>query len=185
MLSDFRYALRWLRRSPGFAAVAVLSLGLGIGVNTAMFSLVDAVLLRPLPVQDPDTLVDVFTSSVDGDRYATSSYPDFVDLKTQNSVFTDMLGYTPMFAPLNMGDRARLVMGHVVTSNHFDLLGVRPLLGRMLRESDDRPGADRVVVISHAMWQRDFGGDTSVVGRSLRMRGLDYSIVGVAPASFT
>ena len=113
MLTDIRYAVRWLRRSPGFAAVAILSLGLGIGVNTAMFSLVDAVLLRPLPVQDPDTLVDVFTSSVDGDGYATSSYPDFLDLKAQNTVFTDMLGYTPMFAPLNMGDRARLGMGHL------------------------------------------------------------------------
>jgi predicted permease len=185
MLSDVRYAVRWLRRSPGFAAVAVLSLGLGIGVNTAMFSLVDAILLRPLPVEDPGTLVDVFTSSVDGDRYATSSYPDFLDLKAQNTVFSDMLGYTPMFAPLNLGDRARLVMGHVVTSNHFDLLGVRPFLGRMLRASDDDAGADRVVVISHAMWRRDFGSDASIVGRPLRLRGLDYSIVGVAPASFS
>jgi predicted permease len=185
MLSDVRYAVRWLRRSPGFAAVAVLSLGLGIGVNTAMFSLVDAILLRPLPVEDPGTLVDVFTSSVDGDRYATSSYPDFLDLKAQNTVFSDMLGYTPMFAPLNLGDRARLVMGHVVTSNHFDLLGVRPFLGRMLRASDDDAGADRVVVISHATWRRDFGSDASIVGRPLRLRGLDYSIVGVAPASFS
>jgi predicted permease len=185
MLTDIRYAVRWLRRSPGFAAVAILSLGLGIGVNTAMFSLVDALLLRPLPVQDPDTLVDVFTSSVDGDRYATSSYPDFLDLKAQNTVFTDMLGYTPMFAPLNMGDRARLVMGHVVTSNHFEMLGVGPFLGRMLQPGDDSAGADRVVVLSYAMWRRDFGGDGGVVGRPLRMRGLDYTIVGVAPPSFT
>jgi predicted permease len=185
MLSDLRYAIRWLRRSPGFAAVAILSLGLGIGVNASMFSLVDAILLRPLPVEDPDTLVDVFTSSVDGDRYATSSYPDFLDLKAQNRVFSDMLGYTPMFAPLSLGDRARLVMGHVVTSNHFDMLGVGPFLGRMLRASDDEARADRVVVISHAMWRRDFGADPGVVGQSLRMRGLDYTIVGVAPASFT
>jgi predicted permease len=185
MLSDLRYAVRWLRRSPGFAAVAILSLGLGIGVNAAMFSLVDAILLRPLPVDHPETLVDVFTNSPDGDEFATTSYPDFLDLKAQNTVFTDMLAYTPMFAPLNLGDRARLVMGHVVTSNHFDLLGVRPHLGRMLRPSDDEPGADRVVVISHAMWRRDFGADPSIVGRSLRLRGLDYSIVGVAPPSFT
>lgn len=185
MLSDVRYAVRWLRRSPGFAAIAILSLGLGIGVNTAMFSLVDAVLLRPLPVAHPETLADVFTSSVDGDRYATNSYPDFLDLKAQNTVFSDMLGYTPMFAPLNMGDRARLVMGHVVTSNHFEMLGVRPFLGRMLQASDDNAGAERVVVISHAMWRRDFGSDAAVVGRPLRMRGLDYTIVGVAPPSFT
>jgi predicted permease len=185
MLSDLKFAIRWLRRSPGFAVIAVLSLGLGIGVNTAMFSLVDAVMLRPLPVQDPDTLVDVFTSSPDGDLYATSSYPDLLDLKAQNTVFTDMIGYSPMFAPLNLGDRARLVMGHIVTSNHFVMLGVQPFLGRMLHPADDRAGADRVVVVSHAMWRRDFGADASIAGRSLRMRGLDYTIVGVAPAAFT
>ncbi len=98
MPSDLRYAIRWLRRSPGFAAIAILSLGLGIGVNTAMFSLVDAVLLRPLPVAHPETLVDVFTSSPDGDEYATCSYPDFLDLKAHNTVFADMLGYSPMVA---------------------------------------------------------------------------------------
>ncbi len=185
MLNDLRYAVRWLLRSPGFAVVAVLSLGLGIGANTAMFSLVDAVLLRPLPVDRPDTLMDVFTSSPDGDRYATNSYPDFLDLKARNTVFSDMLGYSPMFAPLNLGDRARLVMGHIVTSNHFDVLGVRPFLGRTLHPADDEPGADRVVVIAHAMWRRDFGSDPSIVGRALRLRGLDYTIVGVAPASFT
>jgi predicted permease len=185
MKSDLRYAVRWLLRSPGFTAIAVLSLGLGIGVNTAMFSLVDAVLLRPLPVERPETLVDVFTSSPDGDLYATSSYPDLLDLKAQNDVFTDMIGYSPMFAPLNLGDRARLVMGHVVTSNHFDVLGVPPFLGRMLQTADDEPGRERVVVISYQMWRRDFGADPSVVGRALRMRGLDYTIVGVTPAMFT
>lgn len=185
MLNDLRYALRWLRRSPGFAAVAILSLGLGIGVNTAMFSLVDAVLLRPIPVSDPDSLVDVFTNSSDGDEYATTSYPDFLDLKAQNTVFTDMIAYTPMFAPLSLGDRARLVLGQLVTSNHFDLLGIRPFLGRMLQPADDAPGADRVVVISHRMWQSDFGSDPAIVGRGLQLRGQGYAIVGVAPARFT
>ena len=86
LLKDVRYALRWMRRSPGFSAVAILSLGLGVGVNTAMFSLVDSLLFRPLPVASPDTLVDVFTSSGDGDEYATSSYQDFLDIKAQNTV---------------------------------------------------------------------------------------------------
>jgi hypothetical protein len=125
MLQDLRYAARWLRRSPGFAFVAVMSLGLGIGVNTAMFSLVDAVLLRPIPVSDPSSLVDVFTSSSDGDEYATTSYPDFLDLKAQNAVFADMTAYTPMFAPLGLGDRARLVLGQIVTSNHFQMASDR------------------------------------------------------------
>ncbi|MDQ3439168.1 MAG: ABC transporter permease, partial [Planctomycetota bacterium] len=185
MLADLKSAARWLRRSPGFATVAILSLGLGIGANTAMFSLVDAVLLRPIPVTDPGSLVDVFTSSSDGDQYATSSYPDFLDLKAQNTVFTDMAGYTPMFAPLSLGDRARLVMGQVVTSNHFNLLGVPPLMGRMLQPSDDEPGAERVVVIAHRLWSTDFGRDPAVVGKTLQLRGLPYRIVGVAPASFT
>jgi predicted permease len=185
MLNDLRYAVRWLRRSPGFALVAILSLGLGIGVNTAMFSLVDAVLLRPLPVSDPETLVDIFTSSTDGDEYATTGYPDFLDLKAQNAVFSDMIAYTPMLAPLGLGDRARLVVGQLVTSNHFDMLGVRPFLGRLLQPADDASDAARVVVISHRMWVSDFASNPAVVGQTLQLRGLPYTIVGVAPRDFT
>lgn len=185
MLNDLRYACRGLMRSPGFAAVAILSLGLGVGVNTAMFSLVDGLLFRPLPVESPATLVDVFTSSSDGDEYATSSYPDFLDLKTQNSVFSDVMGYSPMFAPLGLGDRSRLVLGQIVTSNHFSLLGIRPELGRMLVPTDDDPAAARVVVISHQMWAREFGGRPDIVGQPLTLRGQSYTIAGVAPASFT
>ncbi|MGQ0736988.1 MAG: ABC transporter permease [Acidobacteriota bacterium] len=185
MLNDLRYALRWLRSSPGFGAVAVLSMGLGIGVNTTMFSIVDAVLLRPIPVADPGSLADVFTTGGDGDEYATTSYPDFLDLKAQNSVFSDMTAYTPMFAPLNLGDRARLVLGHLVTSNHFDFLGVRPLMGRALQPADDSPGAQPVVVIAHRLWQSDFGSDPSVIGRTIQLRGRAYTIVGVAPRDFT
>ena len=185
MLQDLRYAARWLRRSPGFALVAIMSLGLGIGVNTAMFSLVDAVLLRPIPISDPGSLVDIFTSSSDGDQYATSSFPDFLDLKAQNAVFTDMTAYTPMFAPLSLGERARLVLGQIVTSNHFEMLGVRPFLGRLLQPPDDALGAERVAVISHHTWQTDFGSDPAVVGRPLQLRGLAFTIVGVAPPEFT
>ena len=103
MIQDVRYAFRWLRRSSGFAAVAILSLGLGVGVNTAMFSLVDTLLFKPLPVRAPGSLVDVFTSSADGDEYATSSWPDFADVQTQNTVFEEMTAYSPVFAPLALG----------------------------------------------------------------------------------
>jgi predicted permease len=184
-MNDIKYAVRWLLRSPGFAAVAIVSLGLGIGANTAMFSLVDALLLRPIPVEDPDSLVDVFTSSSDGDEYATSSYPDYLDIQAQNTVFTEMTAYSMMLAPLNLGDRARLVMGHIVTSNHFNMLGIGPFLGRMLQPADDAPDAERVVVISYRMWRADFGGDPAVVGKTLQLRGQAYTIIGVAPASFT
>jgi predicted permease len=184
-MSDIRYALRWLARSPGFAAVAILCIGLGVGVNTAMFSLVDALLFRPLPVDAPDELVDVFTTGGDGDEYATSSYPDYLDLKAQNEVFGEMTGYSPMFAPLALGERSRLVLGQVVTGNHFSMLGIRPALGRLFVAGDDDPAAERVVVLSYRMWQREFGGNPSAIGQTLTLRGLQFTIVGVAPASFT
>jgi predicted permease len=185
LLKDIRYALRWMARSPGFSAVAILSLGLGVGVNTAMFSLVDSLLFRPLPVSAPDTLVDIFTTGGDGDEFATSSYQDFLDLKSQNTVFTDMIGYSPMMAPLSLGDRSRIALGQVVTSNHFSMLGVQPFVGRLLVPSDDEPGSPRVVVLSHRMWQREFGSDPDMAGKTLTLRGLPYTIAGVAPASFT
>ena len=185
LLKDVRYALRWMARSPGFSAVAILSLGLGVGVNTAMFSLVDSLLFRPLPVSSPGTLVDVFTTGGDGDEYATSSYQDFLDLKSQNTVFSDMTGYSPMMAPLSLGDRSRIALGQVVTGNHFSMLGIQPLLGRLLVPSDDEPGAARVVVLSHRMWQREFGSDPAIVGKSITLRGQQYSIAGVAPQAFT
>ena len=154
LLKDIRYALRWMRRSPGFSVVAILSLGLGVGVNTAMFSLVDSLLFRPLPVTSPETLVDVFTTGGDGDEYATSSYPDFLDLKSQNTVFTDMIGYSPMMAPLSLGDRSRIVLGQIVTSNHFTMLGVPPFLGRMLVPGGQQPGAPRGGGRSPPRWGR-------------------------------
>src|SRR6476619_1790650 len=107
-LSDIRFALRWLRKSPGFTLVAVASLAIGIGFNTALFAVVDAVLFKPLPVVAPDRLVDVFTSDSSGTvRFGTSSYADYLDLKTWNDVFEDVIGYSPMFAGMNLGDRSR------------------------------------------------------------------------------
>jgi predicted permease len=185
LLKDVRYALRGLARSPGFFAVAILSLALGVGVNTAMFSLVDALLFRPLPVTDPSTLVDVFSTGGDGDEYATSSYPDFSDLKAQNTVFSDMTGYSPMMAPLALGDRSRVALGQIVTGNHFVMLGVQPQLGRLLSPADDAPGAERVVVLSDRTWRREYGADPGIVGRTITLRGLTYTIAGVAPPSFT
>ena len=183
-MQDLRYACRWLLRSPGFAGVAILSIGLGVGVNTAMFSLVDTLLFKPLPVRDPGALVDVFTSSTDGDEYATSSYPDFLDVQAQNTVFEEMTAYSPMFAPLALGERSRLVMGQIVTGNHFSMLGVQPLVGRFFTSADDAPGAERVAVLSHRMWQAEFGGSPAAVGQTVTLRGLVYSIVGVARPGF-
>jgi predicted permease len=185
LFSDVRFALRWLRRSPAFTLVAIASLAIGIGFNTALFTLVDALLFRPLPVERSDRLVDVFTSGGDGDQYATSSYPDFLDFKAQNDVFTDMLAYSPSMDAVKLTDRSRLAMGETVTGNYFQLLGVKAIAGRTLLPDDDRPGAPRAVVISYRLWNREYGASPSAVGQSLRIHNQPYTIVGVAPRSFT
>jgi predicted permease len=182
---DVGYAARWLLRSPGFTLVAVASLAVGIGFNTALFSIVDALLLRPLPVERPDRLVDVYTRGSDGDTYATSSYPDYLDLRERNAVFTAMAGYSPALAAVKSGDQSRMALGEVVTGNYFQVLGVGAALGRTLLPSDDAAGAPRVVMISYAEWTRDYARDPGVLGRTLRVHGQPYTIVGVAPASFT
>lgn len=156
-VTDVRYAFRWFRRSPGFTAVAVLSLAVGIGFNTAVFGLTDALLFRPLPVDRPEALVDVFTSASDGDQHSTSSYLDYLDLRDRNEVFSDMLGFSPMIAAQNLDEGSRLLFGEVVTGNYFAMLGVGAHLGRTLTPDDDRPGADRAAVISDGFWRRELG----------------------------
>jgi len=141
---DFRAALtRRLIQHHGFAAVAILSLAVGIGFNTALFSIVDALLFRPLPIDDPAHIVDVYTKSSDGDTYATNSYPDYLDFKARNAVFTDLLGYSPSIGALKAGDRSRMALGEVVTGNYFQVLGVPAAIGRTLLPEDDRAGAPR------------------------------------------
>src|SRR5688572_12805716 len=149
LLGDVRFALRWLRRSPGFAAVAIVSLGIGIAFNATLFAVIDAILLRPLPVQAPEGLVDLYTSGSDGDPWNTSSHPDYRDLRDRNHVFSGLAGHSAMIAAVRQGDRARLVFGEVVTGNFFEVIGVRPALGRALVVSDDRDDAGRAAVISH------------------------------------
>jgi predicted permease len=183
--ADVTYAIRWLARAPGFTAVAVASLAIGIGFNTAIFSVIDALLLRPLPVERPERLVNVYTRGGDGDTYSTSSYPDYVDFGDRNAVFTAMMAFSPAIAAVKSGDQSRMALGEVVTGNYFQVLGVGTALGRPLVPSDDVAGAARVVVISDAAWARDFARDPGVLGRALRIHGQPYTIVGVAAPSFT
>jgi predicted permease len=185
LVQDTRYALRWLVRSPGFAIVAILSLGVAIGCNTAIFAVVDALLLRPLPVREPSRLVDLYTSGADGDTYSTNSLPDILDYREQKGVFADVAGYSPMFAGVSRGDRARLVLGEVVTGNYFTTLGVSARLGRTLLAADDGPDAPRTVVLSNRYWRREFGGEPSAVGSTLRIRGQEFTVVGVLDDGFT
>ena len=181
---DVRYTLKWLVRSPGFTAVAIASLAIGIGFNTALFSIIDALLLRPLPIERPDRVVDVYTRGSDGDTYATSSYPDFLDFRAQNQVFTGMLGYSPAIAAVKTSDQSRMALGEVVTGNYFELLGVRAAVGRTLQPQDDVAGAPRVVVLSHRTWTKEYGGTPDALGRTIRLRGQVYTIVGVTPREF-
>ncbi len=184
LLRDLGYALRIARRNPGFTAAAVVSLAIPICFNTAAFTIVDSLLFRPLPVSRPAELVDVYTSDPGVERYSTTSYPDYLDLRAENDVFTGMAAHSSMVAAVRVDEDVDLVMGETVTGNYFQLLGVRPVLGRLLAPEDDRPGAARVAVISDRLWERAFGRDPGVLGRSLRIQSQPYLVVGVAPHGF-
>src|SRR5262245_54761591 len=180
MLQDLRYATRALLKSPGFAAIAILSLGVGIGINTTIFTIVNAVLLRPLPVAAPDRLVEIYTT---GDvEHGSSSWLDYRDIRDGADAFDGVAGHSLMFATVNRDGQSRLVMGEVVSANYFEVLGVRASRGRTFAAGEDAaPGANRLVVLGDAFWRREFGADASAIGRTLKVRGLDYTIVGVAP----
>jgi len=185
LFADLRFALRWLRKSPAFTIVAVASLAIGIGFNTALFTIVDALLFKPLPVASPDRLVDIFTSDSTGSlQYSTSSYPDYLDFERQNAVFDGIAGYSPMFAAVNLDNRSRLAMGEIVSGNYFQLLGVGAEIGRTIVPGDDTPTSPRVVMVSYRYWTRELASARDVVGRTVRIRGNPYAIVGVAPRWF-
>lgn len=184
LAGDLRYGLRMLAKSPGFTAVAVISLALGIGANTFIFSLVNTAMLRPLPVENPEQLVSL-TNAAEGRMFPTFSYPNYKDYRDRNDVFEGLIAYR--FAPLSLshdGINERL-WGYVVSGNYFEVLGVKAALGRVISPDDDRlPGAHPVTVISHQCWQQRFGSDPGVVGKSLIANGRAYTVIGVAQKGF-
>jgi macrolide transport system ATP-binding/permease protein len=186
VVRDVRYAGRALRRNPGFTTAAVLTLALGIGANTTIFSLVNAVLLRPPPhVQAPARLVAVFTSDFSGPPYGTSSYPDFEEFRKQREIFEGV----SLFAPrgVGVGDAADMERTglELISDNYFQVLGVRPQAGRFFAAEEGRAGAPvAVAVIGHDLWQRRFAGNPSVVGSTIRLNGQAFTVVGVAPEGF-
>jgi predicted permease len=185
LIADIRFALRWLAKSPAFALVAIASLAIGIGFNTALFTIVDALLFKPLPVAAANRLADVFTSDSSGTvDYSTSSYPDFRDLQARNDVFDAVVGYSPMMAAVNLDNRSRLAMGEIVTGNYFEMFGIPAAIGRTILPADDGPGAPRVVMVSHRYWTRELGSTPDVIGRFVHIRGAAYAIVGVTPRWF-
>jgi len=183
MITDLRYALRMLIKSPGFTIVAVLTLALGIGANSAIFSVIDTVLLRSLPFPKPDRLTMIWASSLqhaDNDRQV-HSYPDYLDLRAQNHTFAAMAAYTGASAIWGTGEDSEDVAGVAVTSDIFEVLGTRPLLGRGFSRDDEKPDAARVVVIGYSFWQRHFDGDPNIIGKQAIMAGKVHTITGVMP----
>jgi predicted permease len=188
MLQDVRFALRQLARSRSFTVVALGTLALGIGVNTVIFSLVNAVLFQPLPgVREPSRLVAVYTSDYSSGRYGTSSYLDYLDLRDRSGAFSGLAALSesvPLYVE-GAGEAERLV-GAAVTGDIFAVLGVKASLGRALLPEDDRPGAGLpAVVLSDGMWRRRFGADRNVLGRGIVLDGHEFTIVGVAAPSFS
>ena len=180
LLQDLRYALRMLRRNPGFTAVAVLSLALGIGANAVVFSVVDALLLRPLPVERPDQVVFLETKSG-----ITQSFPNYRDLRDRNETFAGLVGYRIAPMELESASGAARIWGLLATGNYFDTLGVHPLMGRMFHQADDlHPGASPYAVLSYNAWRARFGADRSLVGKTIRINRLPYTVLGVAPPDF-
>ena len=180
---DLRYGARVLARTPGLTAVAVLSLALGIGANTAIFSVVNGVLLKSLPFPEADRLVALSESSPKTPEMAVA-FPNYLDLRAQQTVFEEMAARMPTGGVMTGGGDPERVTGRMVTASFFPTLGVRPHLGRFFNEAEDRPGAEPVMVLSHGLWQRRFGGDPAVVGRGVQYNGVSWTVVGVLPPGF-
>jgi macrolide transport system ATP-binding/permease protein len=185
LLQDLRYAVRSLRKSPGFTFIALLTLALGIGVNSSMFSVVSAVLLRPLPVERPAELVDVYGHSATSESHDTHSYPQYLSYREQATTLSGLVAYSTFFAHVSIEGHSDLVVGEAVSDNYFSVLGVQPAMGRAFTaEEFSAPATFPVAVISDRLWRTRFSGAPDVVGKTFRMNGITYSVIGVAPAQF-
>ncbi len=181
--SDLRFGVRGLARNPGFTATAVLSLALGVGATVAIFSLLDRVLLRPLPVTDPSELANVYTSCRRGNPYCATSFPEFLDYRSQSRTFTDLASFQPMTLSASAGTGSWVSDAMLITDNYFTLLGVTPFTGRLITPGMN-PEADPVVVLSHDVWTSRFGRSPNVLGDSVQLNGTAFRVIGIAPPAF-
>src|SRR5262245_7493406 len=184
MISDLRFALRQLRKSPGFTFVAVLTLALGIGANTAIFTVFDALLLKPLPFAKPEQLVRIYSTGPQQDD-APVSPANFLDWQQQNLVFQEIAVYSGNAFTMLGGEAPERLWGARVSAGFFNLLRVQPSLGRSFRGEEDAYGHNQVVILSHQLWQKRFGGRNDIIGQSLTLNDKNLTIVGVMPADFT
>jgi putative ABC transport system permease protein len=182
---DLRYGGRMLRTNPGFTLIAVITLALGIGANTAIFSVVNAVLLRPLRYSDPDRLLQVWQTFPQlGSNQVTVSAPEFFDYKDQNRVFEKIAAFRFQGFTLTGASEPELIFGNRVSADLFPLLGVAPALGRTFLPEEDQIGGPRAIILSHGLWQRRFGSDTTLIGKSLTLDGESFTVAGVMPPGF-
>src|SRR5580765_4796276 len=189
---DIRYALRNLRKSPAFAAIAVITLALGIGANTAIFTVVNAVFFHPIPVKDPAGLVEIFT--VDqrkffglNNNFFPNSFPNAEDIQRRAQSFSGMTVYSFIFVPVSMtvNGQPNQYFAQLASGNFFDVLGVGAKLGRTFRAEEDRTaGAGPVVVLNHGFWERTFASNPNVIGQNVLLNGQGFTIIGVAPKGF-
>ena len=185
LAQDIRYAVRGLRKAPGFTLVALLTLALGIGVNSSIFSVVNAILFRPLPVQQPNELVDIYGHESTSNSHETHSYPNYVTYRSQTNTLTDLIGYSNFFAHLSIEGSSDLVVGELVSDNYFKSLGIRPSLGRAFTPQEASAfDASAYAVLSDRFWKAKFAGAPDVVGKTFKMNGIVYTVVGVAPPDF-
>ncbi len=185
LLQDFRYALRKLRHSPGFALTAIVTLALGIGANVVVFSVLNSLLLRPMNFPDAKSVFVLQHPHEEGFITLANSYPDYRDLRDRNTTFSALAMYRFANVGLETGNGAQPVWGYEVSGNYFDMLGVRPYLGRFIHPADDTaPGASAYVVLSYNCWRDRFGGDKTIVGRTIHLSKVPYTVLGVAPEGF-
>src|SRR5262245_56968758 len=179
---DLRYGARLLLKKPGFAVVAIITLSLGIGANSCVFSVVNAVLLRPLPFKQPDRLVWIWGVQPQLEQ-AHHSPADFLDYQAQNRSFEQMAALRNMSFTMTGGEQPERIDGLIVSANYFSLLGMAPAIGRTFTPEEGKAGAARVALLSHRFWQRRFNGDSQIVGKSLTLNGERVTVVGVMQAA--
>jgi predicted permease len=183
-IQDLRYALRRLHKTPGFTAIAVAILALGIGANTAIFSIVNAVLFRPQPYDRPDELVNIYVSDSRGRVHATTSYPEYLAFREQTDLFSETTAFDLNILSRITDQGADVALVEFVAANYWDLLGLKPHRGRAFHTTDDIPGSGPVAVVNHRVWQRTYGSDPTLVGRTVNLNGTAVTIVGIGPADY-
>jgi hypothetical protein len=183
---DFRFGIRLILRKPGFVGLAVMVLALGIGANTAIFTLINNLILRPAPFERPDELVGCFSKDTrTPDSYRLFSYPNYVDMREHKTVFTDLMAHTPAMVGIREGETTRRVFSEVVSANYFQTFGVSLSRGRVFAPEEEKPGAGiPVVILSHEYWRRA-GADPAAVGKSLWINGRPCTVIGIAGVGFT